>query len=270
MPHVVDDKVDRELGVRRVETSDIMLEWSEATWDTAIFGTPVLQITNIDLRTSEAHSSFRNFEVERDRVQAGLVSCRLYHERMRESMFLEEHGFRFIEMLYQPELDILKGVDDLSESGLYATRVEKDEISAVMEIAGSAFRNERFHIDPRLDSVLGDQRYCNWVKSSLTHPTQKLYVVRDSGQIVAFFVTEMKSDRTCYWHLNAVTTSAQGKGYGKRAWNTMLELARQQGAKRVQTCIVARNHRVLNLYARLGFRFPPPLMTFHWVRSAAI
>ena len=75
-------------------------------------------------------------------------------------------------------------------------------------------------------------------------------------------------DGTCYWHLNAVATELQGKGYGRRAWSAMLQHAQANGARRVRTSIVARNHRVLNLYARLGFRFPPPLMTLHWVRSA--
>jgi hypothetical protein len=44
----------------------------------------------------------------------------------------------------------------------------------------------------------------------------------------------------------------------------MLEVARSAGAARVQTCITARNTPVLNLYSHLGFRFPEPLMTFHW------
>jgi RimJ/RimL family protein N-acetyltransferase len=46
----------------------------------------------------------------------------------------------------------------------------------------------------------------------------------------------------------------------------MLVQAKRAGAKRVRTSVVARNNRVLNLYARLGFRFSQPKMTFHWVR----
>ena len=65
--------------------------------------------------------------------------------------------------------------------------------------------------------------------------------------------------------INAVAPGAQGQGYGWRAWQAMLAQAHLEGAERVRTAIVARNHRVLNLYARLGFRFPAPLMTFHWV-----
>jgi GNAT superfamily N-acetyltransferase len=103
-------------------------------------------------------------------------------------------------------------------------------------------------------------------KSSIGHPCQRLYVVREGHRLVSFFLTEMLPDGSCYWHLNAVAPDAQGQGYGRRAWLAMLDFAKVSGAKKVRTCIVARNHKVLNLYARLGFYFPPPLMTFHWVR----
>jgi hypothetical protein len=33
----------------------------------------------------------------------------------------------------------------------------------------------------------------------------------------------------------------------------------------VTTTISSRNTRVLNLYAKLGFRFMPPEITFHWL-----
>jgi RimJ/RimL family protein N-acetyltransferase len=181
-------------------------------------------------------------------------------------MLLEGHGFRFIEMAYHPELDRLESIA-LPDDTLMVARATPQDLLEVLEIAGNAFRNERFHVDPRLNPSLGDLRYCNWVKSSLDHPSQRLEVVRDGEQLVAFFVTEMLEDGTCYWHLNAVAPNAQGQGYGRRAWQAMLRKAREEGARRVQTCIVARNHRVLNLYARLGFRFAPPLMTFHWVRA---
>jgi len=251
----------------RIDTHHLILEWAEAPWDTAVFNFPVLQITKMELLGPSAVRDFRTFEAERDRMGSGLVSSRLAHECLQESMFLEERGFRFIEMLYQPVLEDLKNQNELGETGLYAVEAENKDLAIVMDMAGSVFSNERFHIDPRLNRKLGDQRYRNWVRSCIDHPTQTLYVVHDGNEIVAFFVTEMMPDQTCYWHLTAVANHAQGRGYGKRTWNTMLHLARKNGATRVQTCIVARNNRVLNLYARLGFRFPPPLMTFHWVKS---
>ena len=251
----------------QIETTNLLLGWSEVPWDSVIFGYPVLQISHIELRGQEADNEFASFEAARDVLSAGLVSCRLPHHQLRESMLLEDHEFRFIEMTYQPELDQL---DEITIPGdkLTVTIATPDVLPEVLEIAGHAFRNERFHVDPRLEPSLGDLRYCKWVESSLVHPAQNLYLVRDANRLVAFFVTEMQEDGTCYWHLNAVAPQAQGEGYGRRAWKTMLLYARQNGAKRIKTSIVARNHRVLNLYASLGFRFTLPLMTFHWVRAS--
>lgn len=250
-----------------IDTSNLLMAWSEAPWDSVIFGHPVLQIGQLEVHGTAADQEFKAFEAARDDMGAGLVSCRLAHDRLRESMLLEDHGFRFIEMAYHPELDRLESIA-LPDDALRIARATAQDLPEVLEIAGNAFRNERFHVDPRLAPSLGDLRYCNWVKSSLDHPRQRLEVVCDGERLVAFFVTEMLDDGTCYWHLNAVAPNAQGQGYGRRAWQAMLRQAREEGARRVRTCIVARNHRVLNLYARLGFRFSPPLMTFHWVRAA--
>ncbi|MDD5330407.1 MAG: GNAT family N-acetyltransferase [Sulfuricella sp.] len=251
----------------RLDTAGLFLEWAEAPWDTDLFGFPVLQIDRLEVRGPAANEDMAAFERARDDSGCGFVSCRLDHGRLRESMLLEGRGFRFIEMLYQPELD-LQAVAGPDETGLAVVPADDENLPAVLDIAGSAFRNERFHMDARLESGLGDQRYRNWVVGSLSHPTQRLHVICDARRPVGFFVTEHLPDGTCYWHLNAIAPAAQGKGYGRRAWLTMLHRAREEGARRVRTSIVARNHRVLNLYARLGFRFSQPLMTFHWVRGS--
>ena len=253
-----------------LDTPSLGLEWSEAPWDSALFGFPVLQIGRMEVLGPAADRDFAAFEACRDRIYSGLVSCRLSHERLRESMLLEAHGFRFIEMVYHPEMDGLQARDLGPRTGPTVARADAQDLPAVEEIAGHAFHNERFHVDPRLDPRIGDRRYQNWARSSIAHASQELYCVRDQDQVVAFFVTEMLADGTCYWHLNAVAPEAQGKGVGWIAWRAMLHQARDAGAERVRTCIAARNHRVLNLYGRLGFRFSPPEMTFHWVRESPI
>lgn len=249
----------------QINTPHLHLTWSEAPWDSVIFGYPVLQIHKICVLSKDARKDFTEFEASRDGLGAGLVSCRLPHDQLWESILLEEHGFRFIEMTFHPELDRLDEIDIPGDT-LSITQATNRDLPEVLDIAGHAFHNERFHVDPRLDHSLGDLRYCNWVKSSLDHPSQRLYLVRDNSRLVAFFVTEMLQDGTCYWHLNAVSPQLQGQGYGRRAWQAMMRQARENGGRRIRTCIVARNFRVLNLYASLGFRFAQPHMTFHWIR----
>ncbi len=249
-----------------IDTGPIGLAWSEAPWDTAIFGYPVVQISRIEARDAAVAADLAPFVATCAAGGVGLASCRLAHDRLRESMLLEEIGFRFIEMVYQPQFDNLQSAQFDSTQGLEVVRAGAGDLTEILEVAGAAFGSERFHVDPRLPSRLGDLRYQNWVRSSLDHPAQRLYAVYDGGDLIAFFVTELLADGTCYWHLNAVAPARQGRGYGMRAWRAMMHRARVEGASRVRTSIVARNHRVLNLYARLGFTFPAPSMTFHWVR----
>jgi ribosomal protein S18 acetylase RimI-like enzyme len=227
----------------------------------------VLQIQNIALRGVAASDCFLEFEKARDNIGAGLVSCRISHADLRESMFLEEHGFRFIEMVYYPEFDNFSTLSDDNCHDLSIENTYANDIPFLAEIAGSVFRNERFFIDHRLDTALGNLRYQNWIKNAFEDSSQQLLTIRDKRNIVAFFVTEMMDDGLCYWHLNAVSPDFQSQGYGKSAWTTMLKEAHSRGANKVRTCIAARNYRVLNLYSRLGFYFSSPSMTFHWVRT---
>lgn len=252
----------------QISTPVLLMAWSLAPWDEAVCGFPVVQITNMQVLGPNASADMLQFEQARDAIGAGLVGCRLQHDRLAESMLLEDHGFRFIEMIYAPELALTNFDTDNKFGLLSVRRASADDLPTLLEIARTAFNNERFKMDPRLDPGISDQRFQNWVASSLHHAAQELYVISDGVRIVAFFVTELLSDGTCYWHLNAVAPDAQGQGYGRRVWLSMLNLAAKSGTKRVRTSIAARNHRVLNLYARLGFTFLPPSMTFHWVRTS--
>lgn len=242
----------------------LSLSWSEAPWDEAVCGFPVFQITEMRLGSGDPLPCFTAFEAARQARGVGLVSCRLPHERLAESMLLESRGFRVIEMVYRPRLALCVG--RAPEVDLLQVREGSEaDLPELLAIAGSAFRNERFRVDPRLAPEISDRRYQNWVRSSLGHARQRLRVLWDGPQRVAFFVIELLDDGCCYWHLNAVAPALHGRGYGRRAWLSMLADAAAMGAVAVQSSIVARNAPVLNLYASLGFRFDAPSTTLHWV-----
>lgn len=250
----------------RIDEQDLTLAWSEAPWDSRLFGFPVVQIEDIQLKGPNPQWPFQKFSAFLDEVGCRFVSCRLHHHLLRESMFLESQSFRFIEMVYQPSFENLQSFAIDERDNLVAGIANADDLSTIATIAAKAFSNERFHVDPRISPELGNLRYKNWALNSYDHQSQRLYVIRDAGNICGFFVTELLPDSTFYWHLNAIDPAAQGRGLGKRAWRSMMAVARDNGAERVASSIVARNHRVLNLYARLGFRFSTPSMTFHWMR----
>ncbi len=248
-----------------IDTGALELSWFRTPWDEAVCGFPVFQIDRIAVRGPGARDDMRRFEEARAHAGAGLVSCRLPHDRLAESMLLEACGFRFIEMMYAPSLKLDATAD--ADAGLTIAPATPADMPAVREIAASAFQHERFKMDHRLDPAISDRRFYNWVAATPAHPSQRLYVVSDQGRLIAFVIVELQADGTCYWHLNAVAPAAQGQGYGRRVWSAMLGHARQMGAARVRTSVAARNTRVLALYARLGFTLAPPSMTFHWVRE---
>jgi ribosomal protein S18 acetylase RimI-like enzyme len=250
-----------------LHTPDLHMEWSMVSWDQEVCGFPVMQIRRIQVSGQCADRDINTFEIERDALGVGLVSCRLPHDRIRESILLEDHDFRFIEMLYLPEFNLLNFKNDDVVSPLVVRRAGEADLPQLLAIARTVFQNERFKMDPRLDPNISEKRFQNWVSNSLHHATQELFIISEGIRLLSFFVTELLDDGTCYWHLNAVSPDAQGQGYGRRVWLSMLNHAVSVGAKRVRSSIAVRNHRVLNLYARLGFVFKSPLMTFHWVRS---
>ncbi len=248
-----------------LDGASLRLGWHETPWDSALLGFPALNIATIAVIGQAAAAEFAAFERARAACGSRFVACRLAADRHAESMLLESAGFRFIEMVCQPVLADIERAALAPHEPLDVAPCTADDLPAIEAMAGTAFGHERFHVDPRLPAGIGDARYRNWVRNSLTHPRQRIHVLRDDGMPVAFFVTEALDDGTCYWHLNAVAPAARGRGIGRRAWLTMIESAACSGATRVRSSIVMRNLRVLNLYASLGFRFEAPSMTFHWV-----
>ena len=80
-------------GSARFEGAGAILECSLVPWDTEIFGFPVAQIDRIELAEgadpTEVLEAFDGWCADQ---AVRLVSCRLDHGRLRESMALEATG----------------------------------------------------------------------------------------------------------------------------------------------------------------------------------
>lgn len=251
----------------QIEAASLTLSAREVTWDSKIYEFPVVQIAHIDVRnTKDAVVDYRSFEAWVSEENIGIATCRLAHDRLIESMFLEARGFRFVEMVLHPTLEALQE-RDLGDGGLDVEKAESSDVAFLRNIAMTAFGFERFHIDPRLDRERADDRYGRWVGSSLGHPKQELYKIQDGERLVGLFLIEIRSDSSAYWHLTAIAPDWQGQGYGRRVWTAMLAYCKSIGCGSVLTTISARNTPVLSLYSQLQFRFQPPEMTFHWIRG---
>jgi GNAT superfamily N-acetyltransferase len=235
-------------------------------WDSQAFGFPVAAITQIEIRNPEtAGKEYSRFQSWLGDNEVRIVSCRLPQERIADSIFLESRGFRFIEMVLHPQLEC-SPQRGIPEGALVILPATAPDLPALEAIAEGAFYTERYHVDPRLDPALANRRYGRWVRGSVNHPTQRLLKIQDGTQIIAVFIVETGHGGHVYWHLTAIAPEFQGKGFGRRVWLSMLQRHRNEGAAVITTTISARNVRVLNLYSKLGARFLPPEMTFHWLK----
>jgi len=245
-----------------IESRALSMSYFAVPWDSEAFGFCVGQIDSLQLGTGDPGADFARFEQWCRDEKARLVSCRLPHDRLRESAWLESRGFRFIEMVYQPRLE-LRQATRLERDDLRIAPVATGDLAAIEEIAGTAFTTSRFLLDPELERGLSGRRYRRWVRTSFANPSHQVLKAEIDGSIAGFFVIEERSDATAYWHLTAISPAFQRRGIGKALWRAMLARHRDAGLRAVETTVSAHNTPVLNLYAQLGFRLQPGGTTLH-------
>jgi ribosomal protein S18 acetylase RimI-like enzyme len=252
------------IGSTTIGSGDAALDCFVVPWDSTIFGFPVAQISRIDLGppgTSTA-ALFGSFDAWCSELGVRLVSCRLDHTRLRESMDLEAHGFRFVEMVYEPRLDAPLAVAAPLHD-IQVTEATETDLPAIEAVARTAFTTGRYLLDHRLSPDLSHGRYASWVRSAFGSGDQTVLKAELDGELVGFFIVERRPDDRVYWHLTAVAPGWQGKGIGLSVWQTMLRRHAGEGAAGVETTISGHNLAALNLYARLGFTFASAQLTFH-------
>lgn len=145
----------------------------EVSCDSAVFAMKVWQIEHLEVSNdTEAGSQLLQFMQWVRSQSVGMISCRLPHDGLRESILLEEMGFRFIEMVLHPECTLEGAVSAESDPILSIQLADTSDIPVLRDIAEHAFGVERCHVDPRLDSRKADLRYGRWVAASLGDPRQ--------------------------------------------------------------------------------------------------
>ena len=249
---------------RCIRTAALQLDYFLVPWDTKILGVPVAQIS--ELRVSDAVAAARDYEefarwCASERI--ALCSCRLPAERVADSMFLEDRGFRTLELNYLPRLEELQSRSFPEDTLQVAAATEQDR-ELLADMAAQVFRHGRFHQDPRIDPALGDRRYRAWMWNAFERPTQRVLKCLLDDAVVGFFVVEAPQPGHCFWSLTGLAPGLQGRGLGKRVWHTLLRHHQAEGAHTVSTSISSHNVPVFNLYVALGFRFPAPSVTLQW------
>jgi ribosomal protein S18 acetylase RimI-like enzyme len=253
-----------EYQVESIRTPALSIDYHLVPWDSDIFGKPVAQISQIRVTdATQAHRDYQPFERWCADHSVQLCACRVPASNLLESMFLEDQGFRVVELNYLPELTRLRErkFESTDIQVIPATEQDRD---ALADMAAATLTHGRFHQDPRIDPALGRKRYRVWMMNAFTRPTQQVLKCQLDGAIVGFFVVEHPQPTHCFWSLIGLAPGLQGRGLGKRIWNAVLDHHQRAGVEHVSTSISSHNVAVFNLYVSLGFRFPAPALTLQW------
>lgn len=256
-----------EREIETISSGGVEIDVFLVPWDSEVFGFPVAQIERIAVAPSaDPAAAIPLLRAWLDHRGVRLASCRLDSRALRESMLLEAHGFRFVEMVYSPVLaPVVPPAAADGEPVIEPARI--GDLVAIEQIAGVAFATGRFKLDFRIDPAASERRYRTWVRNAFDDVKQHVLKATVAGELVGFFIVEERADRSAYWHLTAIAPAHQGKGIGRRLWAAMVRRHFESGINRVETTISAHNLPVMNIYAALGFRFGSPRITLHWVRD---
>jgi len=177
--------------------------------------------------------------------------------------FLEQQGFRFIELNYRP---ILVGLDGFTtDRAIDVRQADPEDLQEISAFAGKIFTSGRFHVDLQLGPEIGNRRrYGAWAANAFHHPGQRVLKCCLDARTIAFMVVEQPTPASRFWSLVGLAPGLQGQGLGVRVWQAALAFHRSEGVKEVSTSISSHNVAAYNLYVSLGFRFPPPRITLHW------
>jgi ribosomal protein S18 acetylase RimI-like enzyme len=249
-------------------------------WETRNLGVPAYALSPAFLERPD-ESALREALARADEAHQGryFVQARFGHDSATSSM-LERRGFYFVEATVWTRARLANNeclrryatdpgsfltarhrLQDLRTAVLQ--RSDAPACEAVRAIAVEAFSADRFHADHNCDAGVAGRRYGNWVGDLLGDTQVEFDVLYLKERPIAFMAR-----KDAQLLLGGFERRYAGAGLGDFFWLHALGRTRAAGLEEARALISLANIPVLNLYARLGFKFRDPGATFHLWRQA--
>lgn len=253
------------VDVERIGHGQSRIAFHLVPWDAELLGYPVAQLLEF---IAHDHGTglvlLEKFDIWSADNGIRFTCCRTPQGHLLAAQLLQDMGFRFIELNYRPVKAGLQATDcELADDSLTFETANPRDRDELVEIATSTFSHGRFHQDPALGPDLGNRRYGQWMANAFDLEHQTVVKCSNEGSIVGFFVVEEPNQDHYFWSLVGLAPGMEGRGLGTRMCSSMMQWLKRRGAQSLETSISSHNTPVLNLYVKLGWRFPDPLVTFH-------
>ena len=205
-------------------------------WLGEIMGRPVLRVDGSGDASALAKDITAN---------PGFYFAKVPTDQVADVVTLSKLGFIVVDTSVTFEL-----VREPEPPALEVSEIRDDEADAVLEIAGSAFRYSRFHLDPAVGLDLAHTIKREWIRNYVLRKRgDTLLVARDGGKPIGF-LAPLVSHGTAVIDLVAVATDAHGRGAGSALCAAFA--AKYRGMPRIVGTQVA-NVPSIRLYTKLGF-----------------
>lgn len=133
------------------------------------------------------------------------------------------------------------------------------DLPELERIAREDFNHGRFLEDPAIDPQLATTRTANWVQDLARQGL--LRTAESGGRVIGFHAERIDSAGR---HADLILTGASRRYamLGLPLWIVALESLRERGLSSCSTLVSAANTGIVNLYAKLGFRYESTLFGF--------
>lgn len=168
---------------------------------------------------------------------------------------LHDHDFYYCDTLLEPycsEKSFIYYEDKL------ATISESGKLDDLLRICENAFLYGRFHRDFKINKMIAEQRYSNWLR--YLYEAKLIYTLYYANNL-AGFVAYTNNKLV----LHAMDNKYRGKGLAKYFWSLVCKDLFSKDHLEITSSISAANIAAINLYSSLGFKFRNALDVYHRV-----
>lgn len=217
-----------------------------------------------------------NIKAKENEFKSIFIQAKIKKDAIEVSFILQKCGFYFMEATVVPQSNLIKnavlhqfvknksnfipacyGQNDLNIQ--IANQNNTDVRKSIEKIASKSFTDDRFHLDPKCPNSSADIRFVNWVGDLYSDENVTFYTLGYKAENIAFMCR-----KDSHLILAGFDSSYRNSGLGDYLWLSVMQDMIEKKTIHANTLISVNNAAVLNLYARLGFKFKDTSMTYHY------
>lgn len=239
------------------------LEYRSTPWNSKAFGYEINELKTVKYTSKELlHAMLKDFEAVSSGVKATLTRISIDDKTCMHE--LQKFGYYFAETAFIITMNRINKKDFGKEfkNNLPLSVPEEEDFEQIKNIAKNDFHHGRFHEDPNFDLQASRNKYASWIEE-MKEEGKSFLVYKSEGMVLSFLAYQCFDE---YVDL-ILAGSIEGKGMlSYYFWSSFMTYLQNQGHKNIKTMISASNIGIVNLYARLDFKFEQALISMHKFR----